>query len=168
MNVLNDYTRVSTQLIENLTLDANNDAELTIVRAGNSTDTQKNPLSVKLYNTYQPIAPTNWTFNADGAWTTYCDLATTLKGSGTYLIQISYGAVIYCGYFAFNPDSPSIEDEIILHASGNLTSDGQTRNRLYAKTSVSGGRYVLQIATKDKDGTTNDNDSLTIKFRKLL
>ena len=79
MNIINDYTRVSTQLIENLTLDANNDAELTIVRAGNSTDTQKNPLSVKLYNTYQPIAPTNWTFNADGAWTTYCDLATTLK-----------------------------------------------------------------------------------------
>ena len=39
MNVLNDYTRVSTQLIENLTLNANNDTELTIVRAGNSTDT---------------------------------------------------------------------------------------------------------------------------------
>lgn len=166
MNVLNDYTRVKTQLVENLSLKTDDDSKLSIVRAGNSEDLVNNPDSVNLYNIYSPQTPTNWSFSENGEWKKYCNLNTVLPKEGTYIIQIIYGCVIYSGIFAYNPANPNIEDEIILHSSGNLTAGDKDRGRLYAKTAVENNTYVLQLANKIPENQANQ--SLTIKFRQLL
>lgn len=166
MNVLNDYTRVKTQLIENLSLNSTDDSQLTIHRAGNGGDATKNPTTVDLYNVYVPQAPTSWNFNTNGAWTSYCPLNTVLPDLGTYIVQITYGDAMYCGMFSYNPAKPSIEDEILLHASGDLVSSDGKRERLFARTAIENDHYVLQLATKLPE--VSANQSLTVKFRKLL
>ena len=63
--------------------------------------------------------------------------------------------MIYSGIFAYNPANPNIEDEIVLHSSGNLTAGDKDRGRLYAKTAVENNIYVLQLANKIPENQAN-------------
>lgn len=170
MNVLNDYTRNSTEVIEGLRL--NNDEQL-VPKKSKNVMTEGAPIDLYIVRQSTSIPD----FNLSKTWTQYpIDLHSILNGSGTYIIQISYGAAVYSGIMTYiDSTSADIDDEIPLHAGGTFFRADvteQTEGRIYAKIKASSSSTIsdypsLYLASSIAENNANAHIS-AIKFRKLI
>ena len=178
MNVLNDYTRNDTKLIEGLRL--NNNEQLVPVKS-NLIQSQNNTLTVQtgepidLYIVRQSDSIPD--FSLSNAWTQYpLNLHTILNGTGTYIIQITYHSVVYSGIMTYVDDTTAdIDDEIPLHAGGKFYRSDvteQKEGRLYAKIKASESTETFpypSLFLASSIAETNANAHISaIKFRKLI
>lgn len=88
------------------------------------------------------------------SWTDALDIST--YDSGTYLIQITHGNVIYSGVFSHaKGQTVSTVQEIPLHHAGSPS--------IYIYAGISTGKIVLSSAS-----TTAANQTVTIKIKRML
>ena len=170
MNTLNDYTRNTTQLIEGLRL--NNDEQLVPKKAMN-VHAEGTPIDLYIVRQSNSIPD----FNLSNTWTQYpLDLHSILNGTGTYIIQITYGSAIYSGIMTYFDDtSADIDEEIPLHAGGTFFRPDvaeQKEGRLYAKIKASESTEAFpypSLFLASSLAETNANAHISaIKFRKLI
>lgn len=98
-------------------------------------------------------------------WTNVDSLTSRFSNDdGSYMIQITYASCIYTGVFSY-VSTNTIEDEIVLHCSGQIDSvGGVSRGRLFAKVGESSGSVYLKLATTQSESNVN----LSIKYKKLI
>lgn len=172
MNVLNNYTRNSTEVIEGLRL--NNNEQLVPKKSTmNVLNNEGTPIDLYIVRQSTSIPD----FNLSKTWAQYpIDLHSILNGSGTYIIQISYGAAVYSGIMTYiDSTSADIDDEIPLHAGGTFFRADvteQTEGRIYAKIKASSSSTIsdypsLYLASSIAENNANAHIS-AIKFRKLI
>ena len=179
MKVLENYIRKETPLIEGLTL--NEDEQLVPKLAATAYQdnmrTEQNGTPITLYKIRKSNSIPD--FSLTKSWKRYpIDLHIVLHGSGTYVIQIIYGAVIYSGIFSYvDSTAADIEEEIILNAGGSFNrSDLNNENEgiLYAKISLpteslNNEAIYPQLYLASSIPETNANSMIqSIKFRKLI
>lgn len=170
MNTLNDYTRNTTELIEGLRL--NNDEQL-VPKKSKNVMTEGTPIDLYIVRQSTSIPD----FNLSKTWAQYpLDLHSILNGTGTYIIQITYGSAIYSGIMTYFDDtSADIDEEIPLHAGGTFFRPDvteQKEGRLYAKIKASESSTIstypsLFLASSLAETNANAHIS-AIKFRKLI
>lgn len=167
MNVLNDYTRNTTEVIEGLRL--NNNEQLVPKRAKNVL-TEGDPIDLYIVRQSANIPD----FNLSKTWAQYpFDLHSILNGTGTYIIQITYGGAIYSGIMTYyDSTSADIDDEIQLHVGGTFYRSDVAENvegRIYAKIKQPSDNNYPQLFLASSIAETNANSQISaIKFRKLI
>lgn len=172
MNVLSNISRNNTRVIEEVTL--NDNEKLVFTKANQKTETA----SVDTYKVWtvqtehgsQTLPDYDLTTN----WTNYpVDLHNSLKGTGTYIIQIQYFNMFYSAVFSyveFDSKITSAEsEEIPLHTCGSfrrqLADSIVNEGRIYARLIYNNATYpTLQLCSS----VAENNAKLTIKFRKMI
>lgn len=178
MKVLESYVREQTPLIEGLRL--NEDEQLVPKLAAtayqNNMRTEQLGSPVDLYKIRK--SNTIPDFSLSKNWKRYpLDLHVILHGSGTYIIQIMYGSVMYSGIFSYVDRTDSdISEEILLNAGGTFYRADVDGNEgiLYAKialptTALNNENIYPQLYLASSVPETNANSKISsIKFRKLI
>lgn len=128
-----------------------------------------------LYNVQQSTSIPD--FSLSKTWAQYpLDLHSILNGTGTYIIQITYGSAIYSGIMTYFDDtSADIDEEIPLHVGGTFFRPDvseQKEGRLYAKIKASESStistYPSLFLASSLVETNADAHISAIKFRKLI
>lgn len=175
MNVLETYTRNTTPMIEGLSLNNNEQLvpKLASTSYQNKTRGENTGDPIDLYKIWKSSSIPD--FSLATSWQRYpLDLHQILNGTGTYIIQIRYGSVLYSGIVSYvDETSADIEDEIYLHSAGSFNRPDVTEGsegRLYAKIALPSTQNEypqLYLASSVAESNANSKIS-SIKFRKLI